>query len=69
VGLSGRGSVVTLVKVIVRGCGEYLIISVSRVSWAVEVAYFECIILCSSNASHCLLVASHQFVGIVGSAS
>jgi hypothetical protein len=67
--LLGRGSVVTLVKVIARGHREYLIISVSRASWATEVTFFECIMLCSGDASHHLLVIGHWFVGIVGSVS
>jgi hypothetical protein len=69
VGLSARGSVVASVEVIARGHGGYLIIRASRASWAAEVACFECIMLCSGDASHRLLVAGHQFVGVVGSAS
>jgi hypothetical protein len=53
----------------VRGRGGYLIIRASRASWAVEVACFECIKLCSGDAAHCLLGAGHRFVGIVGSVS
>jgi hypothetical protein len=41
----------------------------SRASWAAEVACCECIRLCSGDASRCLLVASHRFVGVAGSAS
>jgi hypothetical protein len=67
--LSGRGSIVALVEVITRGHGGYLIISASRASWAVEVVCFEFIMLCSSDTSHYLLVASCQFISIVGSAS
>jgi hypothetical protein len=52
-----------------RGHGGYLCMRVSRASWAAEVTCCECIRLYSGDASHCLLVASHQFVGIVGSVS
>jgi hypothetical protein len=67
--LSGRGLVIALVEVIARGHGGYLHIRASRASWVVEVACCECIRLYSSDASHCLLVAGCQFVGIVGAAS
>jgi hypothetical protein len=35
----------------------------------VEGACCECIKLCSGDAARCLLVAGHQFVGVVGSVS
>jgi hypothetical protein len=57
---------VASVEVITRGCGGYLVSRASRVSWAVQVAYWESIKLCSSDAAHCLLVASLQFVSMVG---
>jgi hypothetical protein len=66
--LSREGLVSASVRVIMRGCRGYLIIRVSRVSWVVEVAYHECIKLYSSDAACGLLVASYQFVSIVGSA-
>jgi hypothetical protein len=60
---------VALVEVIATGYRGYLASRVSRASWAVEVACWECIKLCSSDAACCLLVASLQFVGMVGSVS
>jgi hypothetical protein len=49
--------------------GAYLIMRASSTSWAAEVAWHECIRLCSGDASWCRWVASFLFIGIVGSLS
>jgi hypothetical protein len=52
-----------------RGRRGYLSFRASRASCAVEVACFECIMLCSGDASRHLLVAGHWFIGVAGSTS
>jgi hypothetical protein len=49
--------------------GGYLIIRALSASWVAEVAYCECIRPCLRDASLGYWVASHLFVGIVGSLS
>jgi hypothetical protein len=66
-GLSGGGVGSIEVEVTASGHGGYLIMSVSSASWAAEVAWWECIRLCSSDASRGHCVAGLLFVGVVGS--
>jgi hypothetical protein len=68
-GPSGGGIGFVEVEVIASWHGGYLIMTASSASWVVEVAWRECIRLCSGDASWVRWVASRLFVGIVGSLS
>jgi hypothetical protein len=68
-GPSGGGVGFAEVESIASRCGGNLILRASSASWVVEVAWRECIRLCSGDASRCRWVASHLFIGVVGSLS
>jgi hypothetical protein len=68
-GLAGEGVGFTEVEAVVSWHGWYLIIRAPSASWATEVAWRECIRLCSGDTSHCYSVAGHLFIGVIGSLS
>jgi hypothetical protein len=64
--LAGGGVGFAEVEAVASWRGGYLIMRASSASWVVEVAWHECIRLCSSDASCFCWVAGCLFVGIVG---
>jgi hypothetical protein len=68
-GLAGEAVGFVQVGAVTSWHGGYLIIRALSASWVAEVAYCECIRPCLGNASLGHWVASHLFVGIVGSLS
>jgi hypothetical protein len=65
-GLAGEAVGFTEGEAIASWRGGYLIMTVLRASWAVDVAWHECMRLCSGDASHSHCVAGHPFIGIIG---
>jgi hypothetical protein len=68
-GPSGGGIGFADVEVVASWRRGYLIMRASSASWAAEVAWRECIRLCSGDASRGRWVAGHLFVGIVSALS
>jgi hypothetical protein len=68
-GPAGEGIGFVEVEVITTWCGVYMIMRASSASWVAEVAWPECIRLCSGDASRGHCVVGHLFVGVIGSLS